>query len=492
MSQASEDPEATDGWQRLDPRMLLVNPIMQLRQFIVPVVGVMVLGATEGPPGGPFLGLALLGLPIGIGVISYFTTTYRVRDDRVELRRGLVSRKLLSTAIDRVRTVDLTATVVHRVLGLTVVKIGTGSTASASDEQQISLDALQVAEAQTLRTQLLRAARSEAAATGEADVPQDPPPVVAFEWRWLRYAPFTSAGIVAAAGLVGFAAQVVEQVEIDVAEEDLAAIGPLLVVLVLVGGPLLILVLTVLGYLITNWALRLIRVGDTWQLSRGLLTTRETSIDVDRLAGLAVHEPPGLRLARGRRLTAIVTGLSRTERSASVLVPPAPHDVVRRAAVALVGTAAPVDAALVAHGARATRRRWVRALVPTAVVAAAASLPVAAGGSLWLLVLPAVVVAAGVALAADRSRALGHALIDGHVVARSGSLTRKREALATQHVIGWTARDTWFQRRAGLITLSATTAGGSGAVRVLDVPTDDALDLADRATPGLITPFLAG
>ena len=91
-------------------------------------------------------------------------------------------------------------------------------------------------------------------------------------------------------------------------------------------------------------------------------------------------------------------------------------------------------------------------------------------------------------LAADRTRSLGHALVDGHLVARSGSLVRRRRILEVDHVIGWTFRATWFQRRAGLTTLVATTAGGRQSVTVLDVPEDEAVrslagppDLVERS-----------
>ena len=90
----------------------------------------------------------------------------------------------------------------------------------------------------------------------------------------------------------------------------------------------------------------------------------------------------------------------------------------------------------------------------------------------------------------DRVRGLGHALVDGHLVARSGSLNRRREALATASVIGWNLRSTWFQRRAGLADLVATTAGGRQHVRVLDLPEDDAVALAHEAHGALLEPFL--
>ena len=56
-----------------------------------------------------------------MGLLRYATTSFRITAGRVELRRGLVNRHLLSTRIERVRTVELTASPFHRVLGLTTV-----------------------------------------------------------------------------------------------------------------------------------------------------------------------------------------------------------------------------------------------------------------------------------------------------------------------------------------------------------------------------------
>jgi len=62
--------------------------------------------------------------------------------------------------------------------------------------------------------------------------------------------------------------------------------------------------------------------------------------------------------------------------------------------------------------------------------------------------------------------------------------------LAVPGVIGWNLRSTWFQRRAGLATLVATTAGGRQAVTVLDVPDEAAVRLAHDAHPLLVRQFL--
>jgi putative membrane protein len=62
--------------------------------------------------------------------------------------------------------------------------------------------------------------------------------------------------------------------------------------------------------------------------------------------------------------------------------------------------------------------------------------------------------------------------------------------LGTDGIIGWNLRRSFFQRRAGLATLTATTAAGRQRYEVPDVPSAEALRLADAATPGLLTPFL--
>ena len=148
-------------------------------------------------------------------------------------------------------------------------------------------------------------------------------------------------------------------------------------------------VLSVAGYLVTNWNFRLSHAPGSWHLSRGLLTTRETSIDDERLAGVSLGEPLGLRLAGAARLSAIVTGLG-SEAGNSLLAPPAPRAEVVRVVGQVLGTDGPATSDLTGHGPAAARRRYTRALGPalTAFVAAVVVI-VAADWSWWLLVVPA-------------------------------------------------------------------------------------------------------
>ena len=105
-------------WQRLDRMMLLVHPIRELIRFLPALIGLVIAGSASG--GNAWWWNVLgIGTPIALGIARYLTTSFRIADGRVELRRGLLNKHVLSTPIDRVRTVDVTASPIHRVLGLT-------------------------------------------------------------------------------------------------------------------------------------------------------------------------------------------------------------------------------------------------------------------------------------------------------------------------------------------------------------------------------------
>ena len=500
----STDLTSTEAdWQRLDPKMLLVHPIREVFRFLPVLAGVFIAGSQAGGEGPPYelIGVAV---PVLLGVARYYTTRYRIADGRIELRRGLLSKHVLTAQLDRVRTVDLTASPIHRVLSLTTVKIGTG-TASTSGEDQLDLDGLPTARAHQLRYDLLHAVGSAHPGNGlEEPVAPDGSSqalvartVARLDPSWARFAPLTSSGLVMFAAIAGVGSQVLDGVGFFDSGHDipgLAAALWIVVSLVVVLGLITVSTLAVVGYLITNWDYSLTHTSTdgSWHLRRGLFTTRETSIDDGRVRGVAISEPVGLRLLGGARLSAVATGLGR-ESGNTLLVPPAPREVVDRAAIEVIGTPAPVVAPLQPHGPAAVRRRWTRALaLPVLATVGAVALAVFDHDDVpaWFALVPLPGIVVGAALARDRARALGHDLVDGFLVVRSGSLVRSRDVLELDGIIGWNLRSSFFQRRAGLTTLVATTAGGSQSYAALDCPEDRAVTVAAAAHPELLAPFL--
>lgn len=475
--------------------MLLVHPVTELVRFLPLLVGVFVLGSsTDGGPPWQYLGVVV---PIAVGLWRFASTSFRITGGQIELRRGLLSRSVLTAPLDRVRTVELTASPIHRILGLTKVEIGTGS-ASRSGETELVLDSLGVAESHRLRSALLSLSTDDASSPEPAGS-SVAPVIVRLDPSWIRFAPLTTSGVVIALATLGAGSQVLGDVignalrSSDV-DERVQSVPLLLAIPAgVVVFAVIVSVLAIGGYLLTNWGFTLSRdhTGRSFHVRRGLLTTRETSIDVDRLRGLELHEPLGLRFGGGGQLSAVVTGLNRRSNESTALVPAAPRGVVIGVGEHLLGEAGPLTGPLTAHGPAARRRRYLRAIGGGALVPLAVTVLVLADEwPTWLLVPALLAPVAGVLLARDRYARLGHALTDRHLVVRSGSLQGRRDAIQRTGVIGWNIRQSWFQRRAGLCTLTATTAAGRQAYQAVDIPDTIAIALADAAVPGLLADFV--
>jgi len=482
-------------WRRLDLRMLLVHPVNEVVRFLPALVAVFFVGSHSG--GDVWWHLVAVVVPVALGLLRFFTTRFRITPAQIELSRGLVSRNVLTARLDRVRTVELTSSPIHRFLGLAKVQIGTGS-AEKSGDAKFALDSLGVAEARSLRHALLH--RATAAEAGD-EAPVDPVAdgderLLTFDPSWIRFAPLTTGGLLIVIGALAAGNQLVGPAierlsdHVDLGEPRHLGLTIMAAVLAFV---VVISVLSIVGYVLTNWGFTLARdaAGRSVHIRKGLLTTRETSLELERVRGVEIHEPLGLRLAHGARLAAIVTGLSKKEAGSTALVPAAPQRVVARTAVELLHEDEPLTIALTRHGERAVRRRFSRALGVGAVIASAwiVTVLVAAWATLWC-VLGAVPVLVAIPLAADRARRLGHGLTERFLVVRAHCFHGRRVVLERDGIIGWNLTQTWFQRRAGLVTMTATTAAGKQGYSVMDVPETQAIALADAATPGLLTAFL--
>ena len=525
---ALERPEAADsGWQWLSPRSLIVRPATDLIRLLPVLAGVLFFGSSQGL--GHYWTAVFAGLAILTSVVRWCTTRYRITAERIYLRHGLFSTKVRSVPRDRVRSVDLTAHLVYRLLGLSRVAVGTGR----SDRHGggiLHLDALRVADAEGLRALLLAgawlagagpavtglaaetgldgAAAPAASAAASAGVTE----LARLRPGWIRFAPFTMTGLVIAGVVLGTTAQVVNDAHVS-----LNSIAPLYHLVVrfdsfpggekLLSGAvtalILLVLLSVAGYVALFWGYSLVRLGDVLRVSRGLLTTRTTTIDIRRLRGAEFSEPLLLRLVGGARCLAITTGLrvgEGGEHGGSLLLPAAPRPVARQVTASVLATTgraegvadALVTGDLVRHGPAARRRRYVRALAGALVLIAGAALAWRAGAIpawAWLATLVLLPVAA--ALAADRYRSLGHRLTHGWLITRTGSVVRRRCVLSTDGIIGWRIHQSWFQRRQGLVSLAATTAAGHQHYVAHDIPAADAIALAGAATGPLMAPFLA-
>ena len=138
-------------WHRLSPRMLLVHPVHEVLRQIPLLVGAVVLGSATGNP---------------LWTVAALASDDRVRRrcagspprtasnaDEVQLRTGVLQRKVVSVPRNRIRSVQTDARLLHQLLGLTVLRVSTGQ--QAKGDTEFALDAVRAEEVPRLRAILL-------------------------------------------------------------------------------------------------------------------------------------------------------------------------------------------------------------------------------------------------------------------------------------------------------------------------------------------------
>ncbi|MCP2169670.1 PH domain-containing protein [Goodfellowiella coeruleoviolacea] len=492
-------PTAEPAWRRLDPRTLAVHAAWLAAPLASTGLTALATGGrldtrtwiTLGAIASAFAVLTLIGL------VRWTRTSYRVTTSVIEVRSGVLTRSSRSIPLHRVRNVDLTANPVHRLFGVTVLRIGTAGTADGRGE--LSLEALSRAAAGQLRAELLR--RAEAATAHE-------PTLSTLDTRWLRYAPLTFWVFGGVFTVAGAAYRFLDDLGIEPWR-----IGPVRAAFTAFGAsalwitiPLALLAITVLGsigavvvYAENWWRYRLEWTDPhTLRVRRGLLTTRSVSIADNQLRGVVLREPLLLRAGGGASVRAVAGGLGDEEenRRRSALLPPAPRaEALRVAAGVLREPEALLDRPrLVAHPRVALRRRVVRGMVFAVLPAV---LVLAVLGALFttvlvhcawvLLVLSTPVV---VWLARDAYRHLGHGLHGRYLLARSGVFSRDTVVLRRDGVLAWTFSSSPTGRRAGVVTLTAAVTAGEPGYRIPDLAEDQSVAFAHAAVPGVLAEFL--
>ncbi|MEU0531924.1 PH domain-containing protein [Amycolatopsis tolypomycina] len=470
------------GWRRLDRRTLGVTAVV--------TAGIAVSAGTPIAIGTRSLWLVpaavlLVGAGVLVEYLRWRYTRFRCTAERLEVEFRFAVHTRKSLARERIRTVDLTANPLHRAFGVAALSIGTGQ------QERITLSPLAKADAEALRTELLHRAQS----THDG-------PLATFDPRWIRYAPVSfvapTLGLTAFGALFkvadwfGAGGGLLDWLLGLFGDLPLAVSILLLLVLAMTAG-----VLGALGLFAEMWwHYRLDREpGGTLRVRRGLLTTRSTTIEERRLRGVELVEPLGARLAGAARVDAIATGLQQEDddkTEAKTLLPAAPKAVAHDVAARVLGER--IEAVdLVPHplAARGRRLRWATAavLVPVLVLLLLGVLLtdvlLVVAGALAVVALPVAVL-----LARDAYRGLGHGRHGRYLVTRAGAVRRATAVLARDGVIGWTVKQSVFQRRRGLATFTATTAAGTGAYAILDADTGEGLAFAAAAVPGVLTPFL--
>jgi putative membrane protein len=470
--------------RRVHPLSFLFTLLVQLRQFVLPLVVALFLGKSRNSTADEYAlaGVAVLTL---LSVAQYFTYRYRIERDAIVVRSGVFQRSLRHIPFARIQNVSLHQNLLHRLFRVAEVRLE--SAGSAKPEAQMRV--LRLADAHALEQQVRAGAHAPTSAPGAAAPAPAPPSRLLLALptsEVLRLGVISNRGMLVVA--TGFAA--LAQMGDNLVEKLFRAVGTWLYghagsfrfswlgtfVAALV---LLLVVLLGLRLLSMAWALlkfhgfRLREEGGRLSVETGLLTRVRSSLPRHRIQAWTLREGVLHRWfgRRSLRVDSAVLESGGGEKSPiKDLVPLATPGFTDELVAALLA-ARGADAAtwpprewLPLHA-----KAWRRQFIVPALVACAVAVVVAIVRTPWALCALALVpvLYANARLWAKHS---AWCVADGLVAFRGGWLGKSWRFAETRKLQALELRQSPFDRRWGMATLHFDTAGADAMSPALAIP----------------------
>jgi len=431
---------AFEAWRRLHPAAIAVWLSSIVGQFGL-LIGLAVVLGGDGPP--QVVAIAAASIAALGAVVRWMRLSFRIERHTLIIRGGLLSRWRRVLPFSRIQSVDVVRKLTHRLFGVVELRVEV----VGGRETEAPLVALTPHDADVIRASLLS---EEPAAHARPDTP----PLVRMRPAQLLLAGFTGGRIAVAAALLGWVQQFLTEESVFRFFERVVAGGRSgLVVALIVGAFVLVASVTIslVGTILVFWNFTARRDGDRLVITRGLLQIRRAMVPIHRIQAIRMEENLVRRVFGIASLHVITAGYARGEdqQRTSMLLPIADRAAcLDIASQVLHSPAEVVDAQLEPAPPRALVRRLAVASLIGGFVISGDVLFVEVGPIWAAVVIP---VAWGLALLSWR--ALGHAVVGRHVVARSGMLVRRTTLAAHGNVQHLSLTRSPTQRMLGLATV---------------------------------------
>lgn len=317
----------TAEWVRLHP----LTPLLRGGRFILLLlafVGQRTL--RESRPGAVFATLAV-ATPVAVlvGYVAWRAMRYRVTPTELQVESGVFTRRSRRVPLARVQAIDVVTPLYARVLGLAELRLEV----VGGGDAEAPLSFLAEDHARRLRTQLLDLAAGRSAAEGVVAPPVPDEvlvkvPTGALVWSSLLGAP------VVVAGLLGLVLVLVVAVDPSYAGGAVASSVPLLLGVASVT----------VRRLLSEYGFTVAESPDGLRLSHGLLETRTQTIPPGRVQAIRVREPLLWRRRGWVRVEVDVAGYSgggEEQAATRALLPVAPAGLARDLVVRVLGAELP-------------------------------------------------------------------------------------------------------------------------------------------------------
>lgn len=487
--------------KRLHPSSFLFSLGSHVRELIVPG-GFVLLGAGSAGWGWEVWAMLLLVPYAAVSLGRALSFRYRFDERELVIRSGVLFKNERHVPYGRIQNIDAVQNVLHRMLGVAEVRVETGG----GSELEAKMQVLPLAAFEEMRAHVFAQARAAAVAEGTPEAPRDLP--AAPHEDVLLHLPvrelllnglIQNRGVLVVGGLYGLAwelgltervmerlfgetagdGQLVRQLVLALAGQ---AEAPVLRLLLVLGAFALILaaliVLSMAWTLTRLYGFTLTRQGEDLRTAWGLFTRVKATVPIRRIQTLIIREGPLHRLF-GRVSIDVDTAGAVDQAGAAGLGGKSIAPILRQREVPrfLREVLPGIDVSAVdwqPPHPRAFRRAVIPSLIMLSIV-----------GSLfipslewWTLALVAVLAGWTVLHTRLRVRHTQWGLAGDAVMLRRGWLWRRLSLARVTKVQAVAMRESPFDRRHGMATVSVDTAG-SHRVEIPYLGREAARTLAD-------------
>lgn len=218
---------AGNGERRLHPWSWLFVLMMQLRQYLLPLVALLVFGqrGDRDPLWAQLVPVIVIVLLVVASVLQYLSYRYRIGEDAITIRSGLLSRNRREIPFARIHNVVVHQNPLHRLFGVAELRLES----AGGNRPEAEMRVLRLDQALALEQRVRR--RGPLLQPGAVnDAPGQPPPLPESEARHVllrmsgrdivKLGLLSNRGWVLVAAALGALAQVVPRGSLDSAIEQ--------------------------------------------------------------------------------------------------------------------------------------------------------------------------------------------------------------------------------------------------------------------------------
>lgn len=468
MSDAASPAAEVAPTERLHPLYLVTGLGKALKGAWGLIAGMAVLGSQGKWWLVAIVAVGYVVFSLGSLLLTWLKFEYRVGADELRIDSGFLSRNSRAIPFDRVTDVDLEQGPLHRLFGLARVRLETGASAGAKNEDGV-LDTIALDRAEALRDHV-RARRGHAVAVDADEAELATPPLFAMDPRRVATAGLFNFSLAVVAGLFGVTQTFGDVLGFDpfkrafwialanqsgplrdyiLAHQFIAVIGGALVLILL--GIATGMVSTVLR----EHGFRLDRTESGLRRRRGLLTLTDVTVPAKRVQAAILGSGPVRRSCDWCELK--LQSLAMDGSKGDHVVAPLAHGKEATAILESLGwPPAPVngDWSKVSFG-YVTSLAGI--LIPASLLSLIVGLLVQPMALLWIA---GAVIAIGVRWLGWRTTR--YSLSDDTLFVEQGWWQRRRSILPTRNIQSIDISQNFWSRLFGICSLRLGVAGGGG------------------------------